>query len=245
MIYYSFFLLLLTVAEHPPPKQCTSKFLDASIEDLTSQLPQTAVETWGRFGSHLGMNPVLSAAVGGFGLPSSFWVSLLNALLLENPNHVHSTNRNGATALALAAQFGNVEAVKTLLAAGAAVDAADIQGATGLVGATFNGHVSTVEALLDAGASFPSHYDLAAVAKAEGHDVLADMLENNGNNNNWQSNDHASTKFTQTTCQLDEGLDLRLDAARCHISLAGCGNTAAMPSIDAYSLMGYDGERAK
>ena len=203
------------------------------------QLPEAARKTWTRHGATLGMNPLLAAAVGGFGRPPQFWAAMVQEMLRNKVAPVDGTNRNGATALVLAAQFGNLEAVRVLLDAGAAVDAADDQGATALLGATFGGHSSTVEALLAAGASPPAHFSLAGVARAEGHDALAALLDASNQDKGFEDSqaelEGGPLHIEPITCGLDAGLAARLDAARCY--LAGCGRGAAMPSVDAYSAI--------
>ena len=75
-------------------------------------------------------------------------------------------NNEGATALYLAARFGNLAIVNVLLGAGADVDAKFLRlGLTVLMVALLNGHTIVVNVLLDNGA------DIGAVA-TDGSGVL-------------------------------------------------------------------------
>jgi uncharacterized protein len=61
-------------------------------------------------------------------------------------------NRGGMSALMFAARDGHIEAVRTLLQAGADVDFADPDGSTALIVALMNGHWDTARLLIDSGA---------------------------------------------------------------------------------------------
>jgi len=65
-----------------------------------------------------------------------------------------------------AAENGQTDRVKSLLAAGADVNAADNEGVTALIWATYKGHSQTVKALLHAGAD----------ADAKGMDGLTALM---------------------------------------------------------------------
>ena len=80
-------------------------------------------------------------------------------------------DKNGWTALHVAAQESSLEAVKTLLASGAAVDVTDANGNTPLSTAVFNskGEGSVILALLEAGADADkkNHHDVSPRSLAE------------------------------------------------------------------------------
>ena len=61
-------------------------------------------------------------------------------------------DKNGATALMVAAQAGHAEVVKVLLENGADVNATDGEGSTGLMYAAKHGHLATAKLLLERGA---------------------------------------------------------------------------------------------
>ena len=65
---------------------------------------------------------------------------------------MNTAANDGSTALLWAAFHSNAEMTKALLAAGAAVDAANHYGVTPLLQASRNGDVEVMRALLDAGA---------------------------------------------------------------------------------------------
>ncbi|WP_291992077.1 ankyrin repeat domain-containing protein [Candidatus Accumulibacter sp. ACC003] len=70
--------------------------------------------------------------------------------LLQRRARLNVRNRNGETALSLAAYSGNLAFVKRLVEAGADVN---LYGWSPLIYATFNGHKTTVEYLLSKGAN--------------------------------------------------------------------------------------------
>ncbi len=73
--------------------------------------------------------------------------------LLQNGADPNLADRNGDTALMIAARLGYLEGVGAMLGARAAVDASNRQGETALIIAVQNRHVSIVRRLLEAGAS--------------------------------------------------------------------------------------------
>ena len=80
----------------------------------------------------------------------------------------------------LAALSGKADVVSVLLAAGAAVDAADEWGDTPLMAAAANGHTPVVQALLDAGASLEAAdelgYTALTMAAYYGHEACVAAL---------------------------------------------------------------------
>lgn len=96
--------------------------------------------------------------------------------LLDKGYDVNTSDRNGSTALSLAAGVGKTELVKLLIKRGATLDPEDFAGWTPLMKAAFFGHKETVKAILEAGANadmalakleaYPSHYSDAYKAKA-------------------------------------------------------------------------------
>ncbi len=66
---------------------------------------------------------------------------------------INETDRSGASLVALAAKYGNVEMIQALLKRGADVDATDKVGRTPLMTAAQMKHPEAVQALLDSGAS--------------------------------------------------------------------------------------------
>jgi uncharacterized protein len=82
-------------------------------------------------------------------------IPALNAALAQEPNAVRAYSVDGWTALHLAAHFGQIEAAKALLAAGANVTAHSWNGQDNEpihAAAASKGNVAMVAALLDAGA---------------------------------------------------------------------------------------------
>ena len=89
--------------------------------------------------------------------------------------------REGWAALAHAAVGGRVEAVKALLAAGAARDATDAEGHTAVMRAAAEGQAATIAALLVAGANAnvaePTNKDTALMlAASQGHAAAVEAL---------------------------------------------------------------------
>ncbi|MDR1530252.1 MAG: ankyrin repeat domain-containing protein [Burkholderiales bacterium] len=88
-----------------------------------------------------------------------------------------TVDRNGETALMVAARAGNDDVINTLLTMGAKVDSASAYGDTALMVAALSGHRSTVELLLKQGASVsrkgwtPMHY-----AATGGHNEIIAVL---------------------------------------------------------------------
>jgi len=81
--------------------------------------------------------------------------------LLQNGADPNLGDKNGDTAMMIAARLGYVEGVATMLLAKAAVDAANRQGETALIIAVQNRNVQVVKRLLEAGAS-PTRADNAS-----------------------------------------------------------------------------------
>jgi len=85
---------------------------------------------------------------------------ILESELILNPNgsvyhgaDVNTKNKEDTTALTLAAFQGQTETLKTLLDAGAEVDArAGVGSNTALINAAMGGHAESVQVLLDSGA---------------------------------------------------------------------------------------------
>ncbi|MFT5086063.1 MAG: ankyrin repeat protein [Candidatus Latescibacterota bacterium] len=95
---------------------------------------------------------------------------------LSNRQDVH-----GNTALMVAAATGDVELTRTLIEAGAEVDARGRIGNTALIYAAQEGHAGIVKMLVKAGANITAHNDYQVtagnLAKGYGHRDIAEMLE--------------------------------------------------------------------
>src|SRR5688572_21678976 len=81
--------------------------------------------------------------------------------LIQNGAEPNLADKDGDTALMIAARLGYMEGVLTMLAARASVDAANRQGETALIIAVQNRQVQIVRRLLEAGAS-PTRTDNAS-----------------------------------------------------------------------------------
>ena len=73
--------------------------------------------------------------------------------LLQNGADPNLADKNGETALMIAARVGFLEGIGAMIAATAAIDATNRQGETALIVAVQNRHVQAVKRLLEAGAS--------------------------------------------------------------------------------------------
>ena len=73
--------------------------------------------------------------------------------LLQNGADPDLADKNGETALMIAARVGFLEGIGAMIAATAAIDATNRQGETALIVAVQNRHVQAVKRLLEAGAS--------------------------------------------------------------------------------------------
>ena len=124
---------------------------------------------------------------------------LKNALLPSlNINALEADRLQGRAALHMAAQSGNVSAIKFLLAHGAKVDLRNSEGETPLHEAAFAAHPEAIRALLDAGADInlpTGDYSYTAL-----HNVLK------------YKNTVTPTQIETIELLLDRGLDLNAEA---------------------------------
>jgi ankyrin repeat protein len=92
---------------------------------------------------------------------------------------IHATNALGNSALHIAVYWGDIEAVKLLLAAGLDVNKHGEHGYTPLHCACESGHLEVVKLLLDAGANLFSRtegYIPFTVARLNSNDAICDFL---------------------------------------------------------------------
>ncbi|MCB9496014.1 MAG: ankyrin repeat domain-containing protein [Fibrobacteria bacterium] len=75
-------------------------------------------------------------------------LSIMGVLIAKGANVNHATQIDGTTPLMYAAKSGSIDAVKTLLAQGAKIDAQDKVGATALHYAVMGGSIAVAEELL-------------------------------------------------------------------------------------------------
>ena len=119
----------------------------------------------------------------------AYYKPLLLPLLLQHGADVDAASRSapGRTALHVAAQYGNVEAVGILIAAGARVSARDADGATALHLAAYNGHAKSANVLLQHGAEVSATDQSGEVplylAAVQGECSMASLLLDNGAGN--------------------------------------------------------------
>jgi ankyrin repeat protein len=73
---------------------------------------------------------------------------MLSSILKEGTYGVEATDKNGLTAVAWAAQRGQLESIRVLAEAGANLQTASTQGMTGLMSAAYFGHIEVVQYLL-------------------------------------------------------------------------------------------------
>jgi ankyrin repeat protein len=73
---------------------------------------------------------------------------MLSSILKEGTYGVEATDKNGLTAVAWAAQRGQLESIQVLAEAGANLQTASTQGMTGLMSAAYFGHTEVVQYLL-------------------------------------------------------------------------------------------------
>ncbi|KAH9495268.1 hypothetical protein Btru_016256 [Bulinus truncatus] len=74
--------------------------------------------------------------------------SVCTKLLLDRNSNVHSTSTNGLTALLIASEYGNVNAVQILIKKTSKIDQADSMGETALMKAAKRGHLNVVRILI-------------------------------------------------------------------------------------------------
>ena len=86
--------------------------------------------------------------------------------LLQNGADPNLADKNGDSALMIAARSGYLEGLNTMIIAKASVDAVNRQGETALIIAVQNRHVQAVKRLLEAGAS-PKRTDNAGLSARE------------------------------------------------------------------------------
>lgn len=106
--------------------------------------------------------------------------TLITKRLLDKGMNINATDRNGDTALILAAKKRNIEAVQLLTERGATIDASDIEGQTALIWATKKNCRECIEILLAAGAqpSKATHTGNSAVmfAAQTSAEILSTLL---------------------------------------------------------------------
>ncbi len=83
--------------------------------------------------------------------------------LLQNGADPNLADKNGDSALMIAARTGNFEGVATMIIAKAALDATNRQGETPLIAAVQNRHLQAIKRLLEAGAN-PTRTDNAGLS---------------------------------------------------------------------------------
>jgi ankyrin repeat protein len=149
---------------------------------------------------------------------------------------IDARNRNGATPLCLAAQYGHIKVVKALLKAGADKDASDRSGATPLLAATLRNHAAVVAMLLTQDASVDKAeqraFSLLELARARGYAKVTQVLIDKGVT--VESAELRRLALRSCTTEqgfpvgvqvaLCEGNDVRMDAAWCE--LGGCVSPA-------------------
>ncbi len=120
---------------------------------------------------------IFDAAAGG---NTDFIVSYV-----KNGNDVDVKNRDGVTALMLAAYFGRTEALKLLIDAKADINGSDnVCGETALMMAASKGRTEAVKLLLSSKADINARdgrgWTALMHAKHGGHDDIVDLLDNAG-----------------------------------------------------------------
>lgn len=107
--------------------------------------------------------------------------NVVATLLASADTRVDLRNRMGFTALTAAAMKGEVEIARALLAAGAAVEGDNTGGRTPLMFAAMFGRTDAARLLLERGANARAidaeGRDAASLAREQGADALADMLD--------------------------------------------------------------------
>lgn len=109
---------------------------------------------------------------------------IIQILAANNINLTEAINDDGTNALYIAAQLGNLDAVKALIAAGVPINSTDQRECTPLYIAAQMGHVRVVEYLLKAGAKVAPPSDTAPsalfAAALENHTEVAKLLLEHG-----------------------------------------------------------------
>ena len=98
-----------------------------------------------------------------------------------DPNDLNEVDKDGSTALMLAARAGHTETVQVLIQAGADLNKANEYGITALMRAAHEGHAETVQALIQAGvdlnkATKDGIFTALIWAALQGHTEIVQLL---------------------------------------------------------------------
>ncbi|KAJ3282179.1 hypothetical protein HDU79_010109 [Rhizoclosmatium sp. JEL0117] len=144
---------------------------------------------------------------------------------------VYLVNSDNATPLSLAAEKGNIEAVKALLRCGANIEAKDNDRSTPLIHASSQGHTEIVEILLECGANIEFQnrlgYSALAYAALKGNFQTVNLLLNCG----------ASIESTNSNGDTPATLAAAMGHTETLRLLIACGATIESKEDDGYTLL--------